>query len=133
MLIYGWASGNLAINKKESGGDLEINDRKALRKFLDPKQNGKELRKRSNKQLYVLIIITFGWAIKKRIITLYGHLVRMKSKLLTKRINDYFDKHSKSQFSWFTEVKTDRAKKWSLQKTRYLGQVFFLRKNFGHL
>lgn len=103
-----YASECLTLNKKGELKELELKERKILRKILGPRKSvDGTWKKRKNEDLYMQtenIVVTM----RKRRLKFYGHLVRMDENRLTKKIFKYIT-GLKATTKWVEEVKRDAS------------------------
>ena len=100
-----YAAECLAMHRKGLTENLEVKERKILRKILGPVKENGEYRRRHNHELYTHVEKITD-AMRKRRIAFYCHITRMNPARLTNRIFTYFLK-KKTKGAWFTEVDKD--------------------------
>lgn len=100
-----YAAECLAMNKKGIMEKLEVKERKILRKILGPIKDSGEFRRRHNQELYTRVEKITD-VIRKRRISFYGHVTRMKPTRLTNRIFTFLQE-KKTKGAWFSEVEKD--------------------------
>lgn len=100
-----YAAECLTLNKKNMMEELEITERRVLRKILGPIKDGDKFRRRHNNELY-RHFEKITDTIRKRRIRFYGHIRRMDQSRFTGRVLNYFRK-LKLANTWFTVTEKD--------------------------
>lgn len=103
-MLYG--AETLKLNRTGDLEKLEKVERRILRKILGPKSyNNTDYKLRSNRELY-LKVEKLTDVMRKRRLQFYGHIYRMDSNRLTKKIFHLLNSY-KSKPTWFNEIDKD--------------------------
>ncbi|KAI5714466.1 hypothetical protein M8J77_000221 [Diaphorina citri] len=104
-----YASECLTMNTKKDMENITKKERKIIRRVLGPRYENGIWKLRSNKEVYEKVE-KIGDTMRKRRVSFYAHLKRMRDDRLTKRIFKFFDNNPRTQVTWFKEVKSDIVK-----------------------